>query len=180
MNLKTPLDKVKGVGPKTWREQFRDAGIETVGDLLEFLPRKHEDFTHVTAIADIKPGKATIKARTESVSTKMVRRGLRITKAVLVDDSGKLNAIWFNQPYREKQLKANDEFYFSGEFEYNYGRYQLTNPSAETAKDMPVQTDRLLPVYRSIKGLKSQIVRKVLEQLRPLMSVLPKPSRRKS
>ncbi|MGE5299050.1 MAG: ATP-dependent DNA helicase RecG, partial [Acidobacteriota bacterium] len=67
----------------------------------------------------------------------------------------------------------SDEFYFSGEFEYNYGKYQLTNPSAEVAKEMPVQADRLLPVYHAVHGLKSQVVRKVLEELRPLMSVLP-------
>lgn len=172
MNLATNLEQIKGVGPKT-AGQLHAAGLETVGDLLEFLPRKHEDFTQVTTIADIAPGKATIKAKAESVSTKMVRRGLRLTKAVLADESGKLNAVWFNQPYREKQLLGGEEFYFSGEFEYNYGRYQLTNPSAELAKDMPVQADHLLPVYRAVKGLKSQVVRKILEELRPLMSVLP-------
>lgn len=172
MNLATSLDNIKGVGPKT-AAQLQAAGLLTVGDLLEFLPRKHEDFTRVITIAEIKPGKATIKARAESVSTKMVRRGLRLTKAVLVDESGKLNAVWFNQPYREKQLKEPHDFYFSGEFEYSYGRYQLTNPSAELAKDMPVQADHLLPVYRAIKGLKTQVVRKILEELRPLMSILP-------
>ena len=172
MNLQSSIESIKGVGPKT-AEQMQAAGLSTVADLLMFLPRRHEDFTNVTSIADIKPGKATIKARTESISTKMVRRGLRLTKAVLADETGKLNAIWFNQQYREKQLDSKTEFYFSGEFEYSYGRYQLTNPSAEVAKEMPVQTDRLMPVYRGIKGLKSITVRKVLDTLRPLMSVLP-------
>lgn len=172
MNLQSSIESIRGVGPKT-AEQMKSAGLSTVADLLMFLPRRHEDFTNVTSIADIKPGKATIKARTESISTKMVRRGLRLTKAVLADETGKLNAVWFNQQYREKQLDSKTEFYFSGEFEYSYGRYQLTNPSAEVAKEMPVQTDRLMPVYRGIKGLKSLTVRKVLDTLRPLMSVLP-------
>jgi ATP-dependent DNA helicase RecG len=172
MNLVSELKKIKGVGEKTG-EQFALAGIHSVGDLITFLPRAHEDFSHVTQIADIAPGKATIKARCESIATRPVRRGLRITTATLADESGKLQAVWFNQPYRETQLKAGGEFYFSGEFEFNYNRYQLTNPSAEHVSDLPVQTDRVLPVYRSIKGLKTTLVRKILAELRPLITMLP-------
>jgi ATP-dependent DNA helicase RecG len=173
MLLTTSLQKVKGVGPKTV-EQFASAGLFTVGDLIDFLPRKHEDFSEVVKIADIHPGKMTIKARCEKIATRPVRRGLRITTATLVDDSGKLNAVWFNQPYRTTQLaKADDEFFFSGEFEFNYNKYQLSNPSVEKVSDMPVQTDRLLPVYRAIKGLKTQLTRKILNELRPLMTMLP-------
>lgn len=173
MNMSTSLDKIKGVGPKTG-EQFALAGLYTVGDLIDFLPRAHEDFSEVVKIIDATPGKMTIKARCESIATRPVRRGLRVTTATLVDDTGKLQAVWFNQPYRAAQLaKSDDEFYFSGEFEFNYNRYQLTNPSAEKVSDMPVQTDRLLPVYRSIRGLKNPLVRKVLAELRPLMTMLP-------
>lgn len=172
MNLASSLEKVKGIGIKTG-EQFALAGINTIGDLIEFLPRVYEDFSQVTLISDIKPGKATIKARCETISTRPVRRGLRITTATLTDNSGKLQAVWFNQPYREKQLKTGEEFFFSGEFEFNYNRYQLTNPSAEKVSEMPVQTDRILPIYRSIKGLKSTLVRKILAELRPLITMIP-------
>ncbi|OIP86206.1 ATP-dependent DNA helicase RecG [Candidatus Saccharibacteria bacterium CG11_big_fil_rev_8_21_14_0_20_41_19] len=171
MNLVSSLKKIKGVGLKT-AEQFTLAGIRTVGDLIDFLPRTYEDFSHITTIANIAPGKATILARCEKIATRPVRRGLRITTATLVDSTGKLQAVWFNQPYRETQLKSGEEFYFSGEFEFNYNRYQLTNPSAELVKDMPVQTDRILPVYRSIKGLKTPLVRKILSELRPLITML--------
>lgn len=172
MNTTTSLEKIKGVGPKA-AEQLRLAGLETVGDLITFLPRRHEDFTEVVKIADIHPGKATVRARCEKISTRPVRRGLRLTTAVLVDKTGKLQAVWFNQPYRVSQLGTGEEFYFSGEFEFNYNRYQLTNPSAEKVSDMPVQTDRLLPIYPAIKGLKSQTVRKILSELRPMMTMLP-------
>ena len=172
MNLVSTLEKVKGVGAKT-AEQFALARLHTVDDLLNFLPRTHEDFSEVVKIADIHPGKMTIKARCEKISTRPVRRGLRITTATLVDDTGKLQAVWFNQPYRTTQLASDDEFFFSGEFEFNYNKYQLSNPSAEKVSDMPVQTDRLLPVYRAIKGLKSQLVRKILAELRPLITMLP-------
>ncbi len=173
MNLQTPLSAIKGVGPKTG-EQFSLAGLETVKDLIYFLPRRHEDFSLITPIADIAPGKRTIRARCQTVTTRDVRRGMRVTTAVLTDGSGKLQAVWFNQAYRATQLKdSSQEFYFSGEFEFNYNKYQLTNPSVEKVSDMPIQTDRLLPVYPSIKGLKSQLVRKILAELHPLITMLP-------
>jgi ATP-dependent DNA helicase RecG len=172
MNLLSSLEKIKGVGPKV-AEQFADAGLLTVGDLINFLPRAHEDYSAITRIIDIAPGKRTIKARCEKIATRPVRRGLRITTATLADDSGKLQAVWFNQPYRETQLKSGEEFFFSGEFEFNYNRYQLTNPSAERVSEMPVQTDRVLPVYRAIKGLKTPLVRKILAELKPLITMLP-------
>lgn len=172
MDLSTPLDKVKGVGEKT-AEQFAAANLKTINDLITFLPRAYEDYSHVTKIADVQPGKVTIKARCEKIATRPVRRGLRITTATLADDSGKLQAVWFNQPYREKQLKTGEEFYFSGEFEFNFNRYQLSNPSAEKVSELPVQTDRILPIYRSIQGLKTNLVRKILAELRPLITMLP-------
>lgn len=172
MQLSARIDSVKGVGEKT-AEQFALAGIHTVNDLVTFLPRKHEDFSDTVAIIDISPGKKTIRARCEKVATRPVRRGLRITTATLADDTGKLQAVWFNQPYRETQLKTGEEFYFSGEFEFNYNKYQLTNPSAEKVSEVPVSTDRIVPVYPAIKGLKSQIVRKILTELKPLISMYP-------
>lgn len=172
MNFASSISNVKGVGEKT-SEQFALAGIRTVNDLVTFLPRKHEDFSDVTTIADIGPGKKTIKARCEKIVTRPVRRGLRITTATLADNTGKLQAVWFNQPYREAQLKTGEEFLFSGEFEFNYNKYQLTNPTAEKASEIPVSSDRIVPVYPAIKGLKSQLVRKILTELKPLITMYP-------
>lgn len=172
MNVTTSLEKIKGVGPKS-AEQFAAAGLVTVGDLIHFFPRKYEDFSEVTAISDIHPGKVTIKARCEKIETRPVRRGMKITTATLADETGKVQAVWFNQPYRATQFKGDNEFYFSGEFEFSYNRYQLTNPSAEKVSSTPVQTDRILPVYPAIAGLKTQLVRKILAELKPLMHMLP-------
>lgn len=172
MNYATSLEHVKGVGPKT-AEQFALAGLHAVGDIITFFPRAYDDFSHVVSIADIAPGKVTIKARCEAISTRPVRRGMRVTTATLTDDTGKLQAVWFNQPYRETQLKTGGDFYFSGEFEFRYNRHQLTNPSAEKVSDMPVQTDRILPVYRATAGLKSQLVRKILAELKPFITMHP-------
>lgn len=171
MNPGASIENVKGVGEKT-AEQLKDGGITTVYDLINFLPRTYDDFSTVSKIADIEPGNVTIKARCESVTTRPVRRGMRITTATLYDDSGKIQAVWFNQPYREKQLKTGEEFVFTGVFEFSYNRYQLTNPSAEKTAELSDQKQQLLPVYRMVRGLKVPLLRKLLHQLEPLMTML--------
>ena len=171
MNLVTSLDHIKGVGLKT-AEQFAAAGLHTVGDLIHFLPRAYDDFSEVTTMATIQPGNVTVKGVCEKIATRNVRRGLRVTTATLSDGTGKIQATWFNQPYRETQLKSGDEFFFSGVYEFSFNRYQLSNPSAEKVSEMPVQTDRILPTYRSIQGLKTPLVRKILNELRPLMAMI--------
>ena len=122
----------------------------------------------------------TIRAYCESVSTRIVRRGIRLTTATLADDSGKVKAIWFNQPYRETQLKSNGEFLFSGEFGLNRNQYQITNPSVERAKDigdssgkMASPQNSIIPVYRAIKGVRPKMVQNLFKNLRPMMEFLP-------
>ena len=172
MNLSTSLEKVKGVGTKT-AEQLAAAGLHTVGDLITFLPRAYEDYSNVTHIADIAPGKVTVKARCEKVETRPVRRGMKVTTATLADDTGKIQAVWFNQPYRAAQLASGAEFVFSGEFEFSYNRYQLTNPSAEKTSELPEAEGKVVPIYRAVAGLKTALVRKLLAELKPLITMLP-------
>jgi ATP-dependent DNA helicase RecG len=172
MNLSTSLEKVKGVGAKT-AAQLAAAGLHSVGDLITFLPRAYEDYSHVTRIADIAPGKVTVKAHCEKVETRPVRRGMKVTTATLVDDSGKIHAVWFNQPYRAAQLASGAEFVFSGEFEFSYIRYLLTKPSAEKSSVLPATEGKVVPIYRAVAGLKTALVRKLLNELKPLITMLP-------
>lgn len=172
MNLSTPLENIKGVGKKT-AELFQAANLLTVEDLIYFLPRKYEDYSEITAIKDIKPGKITIKAKLENVRTRRVRRSLHITEAVAADETGKVAVVWFNQPYRAKQIQQDEVFYLSGEFAFQNRKYQILNPGTEKASEVQVQTGRILPIYREIKGLKSHILRKILSEIQPVIAMLP-------
>ena len=176
MKLATPLEQIKGVGPKT-AQALAAAGLKTISDALGFLPRAYDDYSTAVNIADLQPGKVTVKARCESVSTRIVRRGLRITTAVLADKSGKVKAVWFNQPYRETQLKSDAEFIFSGQFGMQYNRYQINNPSVELAKEIAKtaaeNNSGIQPVYKSIKNIRPKTVQDLMKNIRPIMDFLP-------
>ena len=176
MKLATPLEQIKGVGPKT-AQALAVAGLTTVSDALNFLPRAYNDYSTAVNIADLQPGKVTVKARCESVSTRIVRRGLRITTAVLADKSGKVKAVWFNQPYRETQLKSDAEFIFSGQFGMQYNRYQINNPSVELTKEIAKtaaeNNSGIQPVYKSIKNIRPKTVQDLMKNIRPIMDFLP-------
>ena len=178
MNLNSSLEKVKGVGEKTL-EKLESAGLRTIGDILSFFPRKYEDFASFTKLGEIQPGKVLFRARTEKVSLRRVRRGMTLVEAILTDGEEKVKAIWFNQPYRVSQLQSGDEFYFSGDFEFQYNRYQITNPRVMKREELPKgenfagEDGEIVPIYRQIRGLKTEIVRKILLELRPMMEILP-------
>lgn len=172
--LASSVSELKGVGEKL-TQAFARVGIRTVGDLIDWLPRRHEDFSAATSIAQLEPGKVTILARCEKVETRQVRRGLRVTTATLTDGKDKIRAVWFNQPYRATQLSPDQEFLFSGTFEFTYNRYQLTNPAVEKPRAFAEAepTEFLAPIYRVIKDVKPQQLRKLIESVRPTMVMLP-------
>ena len=178
MDTSAPLTTLNGVGPKTGAA-LAAAGLDTIADLIYFLPRRYEDFTTQQAITQLKPGKVTINATVEACNTRTVRRGLRITTATLADASGKLKAVWFNQPYRQNQLRLGEQFLFSGTFEFTYNHYQLTNPAVEKAQppaDTPgvctTPSATITPVYRAIKGVRPRDIRRLLESIRPTITML--------
>jgi ATP-dependent DNA helicase RecG len=171
MNLNSPLERISGVGPKT-AEWFAGAAINTVGDILDFLPKKYDDFSSVQSISDIKPGQVTIQVTCRAVQTKVVRRGMTITSAELYDETDSVLAVWFNQPYRAKQLSQSKQFSVSGVYEFSHGRYQIVNPSVELVDGSHVNSGRVLPIYRAVSGIKPAVFRKVLMSLRPFVDFI--------
>lgn len=171
-SLDAPLDTIKGVGEKTY-DQLSLAGLRTVRDLIYFYPRTHDDYSIVQKIAGIRPGKVSVQGHFQQVSTRRVRRGMSVTEAVLVDDTSKVPVVWFNQPYRAEQLKGGKEWLVTGEFGLQRTKYQIVNPACEAIDGPHVSGGRIVPAYRAVKGLKSQLVRKILMEIKPVMTMLP-------
>ena len=174
MDLAAPIQEVKGIGPKT-AEVLHKAGIFTLRDLVYHLPRDYEDFQQAQNISALKPGKVTVRAHVEEIKTRRMRRNLAITEATLRDKTGAIRAVWFNQPYRAKQFESKKEYYFSGLMALNYGRYQITNPSAVIADDYDskVNTAKIQPVYPARGSVKSQDFKKFIKTIDNNIALIP-------
>lgn len=172
MDVRDPLTVIKGVGDEL-AKKLNILGLHDVGDVIQYLPRRYEDYSEVVSIRNVHPGPVTIKGVVTQASGRYVRRGMHLTEAVVSDDTGSLRVIWFNQPYRAKALKSGVAYYFSGLFELSHQHMQLMNPSAELVSDFTVNTARIIPVYRETKGLTSKQIRKVISNCRVLISALP-------
>ena len=172
MTLSDPVTVLKGVGPAL-KEKLSELGVETVRDLIYFFPRRYDDFSHLTQLDKVQPGPVTVKVKVEKITARHVRRGLHITESIIYDDTGKLRATWFNQPYRPESLKGDKEFYMSGTFDFQRDRFVLQNPAVEKVGEFARNTARIVPIYAQVKGLKSHQLRPLIEQLLPLMKILP-------
>ncbi len=172
MRYTTPLREIKGVGPKL-SLQLESAGLKTVMDLVQFLPRAYEDYTKVMRIMDLQPGKVVVQGKITAVQSQYVRRGLHITKAVLEDNSGKVPLVWFNQPYRASHLKDDREWVVAGEFTFSNRRYQLMNPSLRASDEIIESGEAIIPIYRQVAGIKTAKLRSLIEEIRPLIIMYP-------
>jgi ATP-dependent DNA helicase RecG len=171
MTLESPLTEVRGVGDEV-SKKFAVLQIKTVQDMIEYFPRRYDDYSDIQPINRIKPGVVTIKAVIKQAKGRYVRRGMHLTEAVASDDTGSVRLIWFNQPYRAAALKPDTEYFISGEFQLSHQRLSIMNPSAELASSFPVNTARIVPVYRETKGLKSAQIRKIIREVMPVVENL--------
>jgi ATP-dependent DNA helicase RecG len=168
--LDQPAKNLKGVGEKT-DALLEKAGLKTIRDIFYYLPRAYNDFGGVAKIINIVPGKVTIKGKIENIATTRRRANLTITEAAVRDSSEAVRVVWFNQPYRAKQFKTGEEYIFSGEYGFSYGRYQITNPSVSLAKDAEVRA--MKPVYKKSGALTSVMFSKIINAAKSDFAKIP-------
>jgi ATP-dependent DNA helicase RecG len=172
MNIDAPIEAVKGIGDKLG-QKYRELGIQTVIDLLEYYPRKYSDYSQVVPIHQLRPGVQTIQAEIKQVAGRYVRGGLHITEAVASDNTGSVKLVWFNQPYRATSMKVHEPYFISGNFELKRGRLSFMSPTLELVSALPIHTARIVPVYRESKGLRSPQIRKAIRQALNAAMIVP-------
>jgi RecG-like helicase len=172
VKLSTPITELKGVGDEV-AKKLAILGVQNIYDLITSYPRKYQDYSEVITVKDLKPGQVTLEAQINQVSGRYVRRGLHITEAIATDATGSVRLVWFNQPYRAGAIKKNQPYYVAGEYALRRSRFSITNPSVELVSDFPVNTARIIPIYRETKGLKSFTIRRLVRQALTDAGVLP-------
>ena len=138
------VDRVKGVGEKKLAS-LHEVGIHTVLDLLTTYPRRWVDRTNEARVSDLLPGQeALVLVSVRSVSKRMMRNRRTMVNAVVGDGSGRLQVVFFNQPWREKQLREGLQVALFGKAEVYRGGLQMSNPVVDLIGD---RTGRIVPVY---------------------------------
>jgi ATP-dependent DNA helicase RecG len=157
-------------------------GLETLGDLLEHLPHRHEDLRDARPIAAlaVKGEEATVIGDVRRVASRRTRRrGLTMVEATVGDDSGVVKAIWFNQPWLVDKLVPGTRMVLHGRYD---GSNRFTVRSYEIAPGATADAVRaagMTPVYRASEGLSAPRIRELVKAVRPLMleTVEPLPGR---
>lgn len=163
MELTAPIAELRGVGEEL-AKKLGLLGIKTVNDLIEYYPRRYDDYSQLVPISKLRPGQVTLQATIGQVTGRYVRRGMHITEAIASDDTGSVRLTWFNQPYRAGAIKKGAQYYVAGEYALRRGRFSIASPSVELVSDFPVNTARIIPIYKETKGLKSAAIRKLVRE----------------
>lgn len=173
MNLSAKLDEIRGIGPKT-SEALEKRGFRTLYDLLYYFPRTYEDYQAQTPIIDIKPGKVILCGRIRNLKNLHTRRrNFIITQGEIYDETGSVRVVWYNQPYRVKNFNESTVYYFTGQYDFKYNRYQITSPTVITATEVEQKVERFQPIYSTKGSLNSAWFKKIFEKIRPYTTSIP-------
>jgi ATP-dependent DNA helicase RecG len=182
MNLYKKLTDINmlGLGEKSFLK-LKKLGLESPYDLFFNFPRKYEDYTTVTKIADI--GEAqnsenlgsnqssrifTVRGTLLGIANKKTRRrGFTVTEAVVADETGPLKVVWFNQPYLVKMLSAGRELILSGSIKFDtFSRaYVMESPTRSTSA-------KIVPIYSETAGMTSFFIGKVYAKIKQYIKEL--------
>ena len=183
LELTTPVQYVKGVGPKL-AEILAAKGIVTVGDLLHYLPFRYEDRLNPRAIAELRAGEmATIIAEVRNSGLFRTRR-MPIFQLTVGQGRARLRCLWFNATYLQDKFKPGQliAVYGKAERDSRNGELQIIQPQYEVLGDSAageapaassLEVGRIVPIYESAGAGRvtsrwfRRVIRTALENLSP-------------
>lgn len=139
-------------------------GVRTIGDLVRHYPFRYLDLTSTATLREARPGvETTVIGRVHQVQVKKPRPRLSVTEVSIVDGTGVLIGVWFNQPWVQTRFAVGEQVAFAGKVEIDYGLKQIKAPFVEklgeSAEDY---RPRVLPVHRATDGLTTGWLRRLI------------------
>ncbi len=159
-----PVSSVRLVDSRR-AEALARLGIDTVGDLVRHYPFRYLDLTATADLRSVPIGiDATVIGRVHEIKVKRPRPRLTITEVAIVDGTGALIGVWFNQPYMEQRFRVGDRVAFAGTVTFDFGLKQMRSPFVEKLPDEDRGPDiaRILPVHRATEGLSTNWIRRLV------------------
>ncbi len=149
-----------GVGPKVEGE-LAGLGVETVLDLITYYPRRYIDGTRLVPMADVAEGeKVSVLGEVSRVSNpgsgygRGRRRAPSRVVVTVADRTGRLDVVFFNQPWRAKQLPVGTTALVFGTIGSYRGALQLSNPNVDVLRSAgdrdgseEERSGRVYPIY---------------------------------
>ena len=138
------VGRLKGVGDKK-RAALATVGVDNLLDLVTFYPRRWVDRSNEARIADLTPGEeALVLATVRSVNKRVTRNRRTMVNVNVGDGSGRMDVVFFNQPWRERQLREGLQVALFGKADVYRGGLQMANPIVDLIGD---RTGRIVPIY---------------------------------
>ena len=147
-------------------------GYSTIEDLLHHYPRRYLVRGELSDIAELHEGdEITILAEIFSASSRRLqgRKG-NILEVIVTDGSAKMSLTFFNQAWREKELKVGKQGLFAGKVGVFNGKRQLAHPDYELIADgndvdsaVESFAGKYLPMYPASAKLPSWKVSQCIE-----------------
>lgn len=167
-----PIRFAKGVGPKrtSLLQRFR---IDTIEDALWTIPWRYEDRSVMTPIGQLVPGAEASICGTiiRSEAKKARSRRLAILDIVVEDATGRLQAVFFNQPFLEPFFTVGTSLMLTGRvitgaqgfvaMKMEVVQYEVVGAESEA----PLHVGRIVPVYHETKGWTSRQMRVLMKSL---------------
>lgn len=166
MEKDTSLQYLKGIGPRRAKLMTK-LGITGEMDLIYHFPRKYEDRRNLKPLSTlISNENETAKGQIVSIEEITPRKGLNIIKAHLYDNTGRADAVWFNQPYLKRLLKPGSQLIVTGKVSNRFGNKEIAVSEYELVEgEDSVNSGRIVPFYPSTEGLSQKVWRNIIHQV---------------
>lgn len=159
------ITTIKGIGPKR-AALYKKLGIASLLDAVEYFPREYEERGAVQPISSIQEGMevSLCVLFDSSPRVQWIKKGFSTTILNGHDSSGRVECIWFNQPFRGSLYKQNHKYFIRGKVEKKPSGMQIQNPIVEEYNQDYHHQDRLLPIYRLTNGLTQRDLRNLTQE----------------